>query len=345
MVTPPVTYIDNVLPAPIVQQTNVNENQPTNTIGVNPSVTPTNNPPDILNNSLLNPPVIELHIQPAPKQTDSVSINTCYHELQKYSVLTKYCMPTEVSINEDKNTLCKFGRECLMLKSKLQSLGRKVPDTPPTVFTPAIGILKKYRYDVLDCTLMSCFEPNCKQKATKQPKLFHFGCYMHNILTSNDPNLKHIEVHDKDDYFLSLAHQNESSTFPDYSNAFCNNQSLLIPVCGKRCMTNSMARKNARDKGTKTNDTISKGTNVPWDKDGSINIRSSEQVLLDWLTTEENTSSYYGGVGKDGLTSSNRKHTYHLKIANEILKENGKYYLLLLFILNDQICYILIKFI
>jgi hypothetical protein len=59
-----------------------------------------------------------------------------------------------------------------------------------------------------------------------------------------------------------------------------------------------------------------------WDKDGFYNVRSSEQVVLDWLTTEENTSSYYRGVSKDGQTSANRKYSYHLKLSAEIKKEN-----------------------
>jgi hypothetical protein len=54
--------------------------------------------------------------------------------------------------------------------------------------------------------------------------------------------------------------------------------------------------------------------------------KGSEDCLIDWITTIENASSYFGGVGKDEQASANRKHMYHLLLSDTICKENGEYY-------------------
>ena len=68
--------------------------------------------------------------------------------------------------------------------------------------------------------------------------------------------------------------------------------------------------------------------------DGNKVNRSSIKVLLDWLTTEENASSYFGGVDNKGQTTATRKEAYHHHLWELIKKENGKlkYFLLSLMI-------------
>jgi hypothetical protein len=46
-------------------------------------------------------------------------------------------------------------------------------------------------------------------------------------------------------------------------------------------------------------------------------------LLIDWLTTEENASRYFGGADKDGRTQSERRDAYHHLIKDLIFKENG----------------------
>jgi hypothetical protein len=61
-----------------------------------------------------------------------------------------------------------------------------------------------------------------------------------------------------------------------------------------------------------------------WDKDGKDGKPSSIQVLIDWLTTEENASMYFGGVNEVGKTNAMRKESYHKVIRQIIIEKNGK---------------------
>ncbi len=63
---------------------------------------------------------------------------------------------------------------------------------------------------------------------------------------------------------------------------------------------------------------------VSWEKDGEGSIRSSMEILIDWFTTEENVSKYYGGTDKHGKTNAERKEGYHFSIKDLIEQENGK---------------------
>ena len=69
-----------------------------------------------------------------------------------------------------------------------------------------------------------------------------------------------------------------------------------------------------------------------WDNDGDANKKSSIQILIDWLTTEENASKYFGGLDIEGRTSTARKETYHHHIRDLIKNENGKRFFILLFL-------------
>ena len=96
---------------------------------------------------------------------------------------------------------------------------------------------------------------------------------------------------------------------------------LIFPICGKRCYNVVTYIKTKKDTNNKDSEyAVLKS----WDKDGSDNKRSSIDVLIDWLTTQENASSYFGGIDVDGRTNSNRKETYHLVIRDVIRNENGK---------------------
>ena len=62
-----------------------------------------------------------------------------------------------------------------------------------------------------------------------------------------------------------------------------------------------------------------------WEKDGTSTKMCSIKVLVEWLTTEENCSQYFGGLDANGRTSADRKEAYHHRIRDLIKQENGKW--------------------
>jgi hypothetical protein len=98
---------------------------------------------------------------------------------------------------------------------------------------------------------------------------------------------------------------------------------FILPVCSKSCYN--------KVSGFRVNEmkdnilVFSDGTLFNWDKDGGNGKPSSTEILVNWLTTEENASSYYGGVNRRGKTNANRKEQYHKLIAMLIHKTNGKF--------------------
>jgi hypothetical protein len=62
-----------------------------------------------------------------------------------------------------------------------------------------------------------------------------------------------------------------------------------------------------------------------WDKDSNGGKNpSSIEVLIEWLTTEENASQYFGGVNEAGKTNAMCKEGYHKLIKELILQKTGK---------------------
>ena len=101
---------------------------------------------------------------------------------------------------------------------------------------------------------------------------------------------------------------------------------LIFLVCGKRCYNTLMKTKKNNSKDGVSDYTVAQS----WDKDGNVNTNtmSSIDILIDWLTTEENASKYFGGVDMDGNTNATRKEAYHHHIRDLIKKENGRLILL-----------------
>jgi hypothetical protein len=93
---------------------------------------------------------------------------------------------------------------------------------------------------------------------------------------------------------------------------------LIFPVCSKRCYKYVSSYNCKKEIVTSNSST--------WEGDGSKDTKSSSEVLINWLTTEENSVNYFGGSDKDGRTSSTRKETYHNQLVDLIKQENGKYY-------------------
>ena len=96
-----------------------------------------------------------------------------------------------------------------------------------------------------------------------------------------------------------------------------DNTNIIFPICGKRCYNTVM--KKIKDNSTITKNGQSKYEKAKsWDNDGNENSKSSIEVLVDWITTEENASKYFGGLDIEGKTSATRKEAYHHHIRDLI---------------------------
>ena len=105
------------------------------------------------------------------------------------------------------------------------------------------------------------------------------------------------------------------------------NTKLIFPVCGKRCY-NTIEHSRSKIDTKKPSDYAVGQT---WDNDGDENKKTSIDVLIEWLTTEENATNYFGGLDTDGRTSSDRKETYHHRIRVLIREENGELSIVLIY--------------
>ena len=131
--------------------------------------------------------------------------------------------------------------------------------------------------------------------------------------------MEHFKVENAKDKLLDMVEDSvDMSIIKD--NFINNHTKLIFPFCGKRCFNKLTHHRNkVCDKEESEYATISS-----WDNDGDDTTKSSVAVLIDWMTTEENCSKYFGGLDANGRTSANRKEAYHLYIRDEIKKENGK---------------------
>lgn len=94
---------------------------------------------------------------------------------------------------------------------------------------------------------------------------------------------------------------------------------IIFPVCGKRCYNTICHTRNKKVDKAQSEYAIAQS----WENDGNDLNMSSIDVLIEWLTTEENATNYFGGLDIDGKTSSNRKESYHHIIRDLIKDENG----------------------
>ena len=145
---------------------------------------------------------------------------------------------------------------------------------------------------------------------------------MHMMKTQpkQDDMMKFIELESSTDKILGLVDNRIEKNYviETLSNIGTN---LIFPFCGKRCFNTIMTQRNKKESIGADSEYA---TLQNWEKDGGEHNKSSIDVLIDYFTTEENTNKYFGGLDKDGRTSSNRKEAYHHHIRDLIKKENGK---------------------
>jgi hypothetical protein len=257
-------------------------------------------------------------------------IITAHHEDKIYYLLPHFCLPVNQTPLND-SYVCKFpNRDCVMKRCKIfDGFGSKnLPQLSETVFSPPGKLTGTLKYCVVDSRIIKCCQPGCTNGLDSNPKLFHFSCYVHSFLKSDNRGMQILSVTSEEDKVLEFL------SIPEYEldnikTIIRSGTEITFPCCGKRCYKIVAASRIQKKKpptpsSTRASPTIN-NTTPNWDKDGTNSVRSSIKILIDWLTTEENATNYFGGLDKDGRTSSDRKESYHNYISEEILKENGKY--------------------
>jgi hypothetical protein len=251
-----------------------------------------------------------------------------YHEDYAHYVLSEYCLPVTTAMDISLPNTCRFGRNCVVHKCKVHTKGDKEPTISPTVFSrPATMSKETFTFSMFDVRYIRCFAENCKNKSTKEAKVFHHGCYMNFLFSDDNIDLDLIPIFPSDNVVIDYVNKRVGKilTVPLDGR-------IILPSCGRQCHKN-IIKKIASLNKTKKIDLKSDGrSKLQWDKDGSSSQRSSIQVLVDWITTEENASSYFGGKNKKGKTNGSRKETHHFEITNKIKNENGEYFIYITYI-------------
>jgi hypothetical protein len=244
------------------------------------------------------------------------------HQDIKNYVLEAYCtplVPDSANVCQPVPT-CKFTRECVISRSKVYVHGERLPSISPTVFKTKNVKNERFNYSQVDTQIVQCFNKLCKNSNTKLPKHFHFACYQHMQANQGNDDMKLIYYEGIGDTIVDQV-VGVDNLREILNGLDLDKHNLIFPVCGKRCYNIVMNLRQKKKKKGKSEYSVMKN----WEEDGNEINRSSIKVLLDWITTEENASNYFGGVDKKGKTNSNRKEAYHNHIRDLIKKENGKY--------------------
>ena len=282
-------------------------------------------PPSIVTYQISTRPFPETTLLPSteiskPKLPPSVV--EVHHLSSKNYLLEPYCRPILDITASSKEDTCKFGRTCIVNKSKIFSYGEHLSHISSTVFKSNRKSSKKFHYDMMDTRLVTCFNKSCKSTNTKFPKTFHYICFQHMMTASSNHDMQFIEIEKEDDNILKQI--TEEVNMKKVMDVLKHKQTkLLFPVCGKRCYNTVIHLRNKKDPKKDSDYAAAKS----WESDGNVikGLRSSIEILIGWLTTEENASKYFGGIDKNGRTSATRKEAYHYHIRDVIKSENGKY--------------------
>jgi hypothetical protein len=310
-------------PMPITQEASVDHVVNTPPVAVTTSL-PTQTYNNTINTNSTN-------LNSTISSIDSDAINSVctllHHQDHTHYILTRFCQPVPSSVDPLDPPLCKYGKKgCMVRRSRVYKDGKPVFELSPTVFIPLPGNLRIYKYNIIDTRTYTCCQPSCTNTKTKSSKLMHHACFMHAMkLSSDDPEMTFIAMEKQDDKILEYIRVN-SIERKVLNHLYSKDTPILFPVCGKRC---SKLVTGYRHKEVIVLD--DNATDVPmapanWEKDsnGGKNL-SSIQVLIDWLTTEENASQYFGGVNEQGKTNAMRKEGYHKVIKDLIFEKTGEF--------------------
>ena len=241
-----------------------------------------------------------------------------HHDNEINYVLKEYCQPIDDTWKYTKEE-CHFSRYCIVIRSKVLEKASVIETLSPTAFGRVPYNSKKTNYTIMDTQLVKCFNPLCKGTQSKVPKVFHHLCYMHMMGMTANEHMNHLKVENGNDKLVDLVQDSIDMNLIIRQTTHDTSQ-LIFPICGKRCYNTvcNFRKKDEKKDGSEYALTQS------WDADGNSSKKSSTEVLIHWLTTEENCSSYFGGVDTNGRTNGNRKETYHHHIRDLIKSENGE---------------------
>jgi hypothetical protein len=195
-------------------------------------------------------------------------------------------------------------------------------------------------YKKLDARTLKCVLQKCVDCATNNSKIFHFCCYAHDVAVKRNKGLNMAQCTGADDVLLDhLENCDPSLKHHGIVNFSKPDGILVFPLCTKRCYNSligvrhrhkkqliSISRKKRPKKSMKDkrNNSMENSTTANWDRDGGDGKKPSIIVLVDWITTKENLTKYYGSLDMDGNTNRNQKDAYQKILAILIKNENGK---------------------
>jgi hypothetical protein len=187
---------------------------------------------------------------------------------------------------------------------------------------------------------MKCCQPTCTNGLDGSAKLFHYSCFIHSFAIPDNRSMEIVELLSVDDKVLNFLKIKEP-LLTKVVNAFKKGAQIVFPCCGERCSKIVLAsRKEGKKRAesvTVSKPNLEKLTPPNWYKDGTDKCKSSIDVLIHWLTTEETATKYFGGLDKDGKISSDRKESYHYGICDIIKKENGKIEIYVIYVYNKYV--------
>lgn len=280
-----------------------------------PSQRVTNNETNTNHNSDIHPTSPPPNSSNAPNDSGLV---TLYHKGSINFVLDQYCLPTTDTTWAHDNK-CKFNRDCILTKTKLSNHVETNTVVSPTVFTNCTQSSKKFKYDTIDLRFVRCFNKLCKNFNSNFAKSFHYICFQHMMATQSKDGMDQLEFEGEEDKIINQI-EKKVDIKSIVNHLKKGNNKLIFPVCGKRCYNSIQLLRSKKEIKSHSEYAAAQ----TWDNDGGDSMKSSIDVLIEWLTTEENSTNYFGGVDTDGRTSSNRKETYHHRIRDFIKKENGE---------------------
>ena len=208
-----------------------------------------------------------------------------------------------------------------------------------TVFPVPTSKQKNNGLFLADTKLITCSNPSCikiDEDGNEIPTVFHYCCYVNMRVLQEFNDLEYDDELDK----LGPA-QNE--IVKKLRTKYVGKQTIILPVCRKGCYNKILknrkmvenenknidsSKKSSNTRSRKKNITSNRNSvagNLRWNSDSKEGSRSSEEILVHWLTDEENAEKYFGGNhGSKNQVNGIRKDMYHSQISRLIFEENGK---------------------
>ena len=286
------------------------------------------------------------------KSVPLTKLVTVHHNSKKYYILPHFVAqsrPARIKLEIDPFTqhadfkptkqsyscFASSERTCLMKKFDSNTImAMKHFEVDPCLDPDVHNVLSINRptalpYTSIDATLLYCNNPSCAKNKTNGATDMHFSCYQHLFSlnrTTATPFLplvmEEIDLDILCHMGTPLRRTNLSSNILDQLKSSNSNKCpITLPVCGVQCMKNLLS---ARKKAHKRLNTVKKNRLLNWSSDGQNGMRSSEKILIDWISDQINFANYKGDKDpRTGNTNGHTKDYYHRQIQLIISQETG----------------------